>query len=138
MQFAASSMTAPPSPDASTSSSPAAPPTSEPEKKKSTIGKLIAQYGAAAPVTYIGISLAHLGFWWAVVSLGVDVQPLFQLVGITPPAALASASTFAAAYIIHKLLAPVRLTIAVAVLAKYGKQLSDLMLRVAALLRLSK
>lgn len=103
----------------------------ESPKKMSSIAQLAAQYGPATPVVYIGISLAHLGFWWAAVAMGVDVNAVFAMIDVKPPAALASASTFAAAYLIHKLLAPVRIAIIIAVLAKYGKQLSSFITRLA-------
>lgn len=78
-------------------------------------------------MVYIGISLLHLGFWWGIISMGVDVKPIFNFLSVSPPPALASASTFAAAYIVHKLLAPLRIAVIVAVLGRYGKRLSNVM-----------
>lgn len=71
--------------------------------------------------------MLHLLAWWAVIAVGVDVSPLFEYFSIAKPPP--AASSFAAAYLVHKLLVPVRLALITAVLARYGKRIAPYITR---------
>lgn len=76
---------------------------------------LAAQYGSVVMVFHISMSLASLGLMYTAVSAGLDVVMLASKVGVDLSGSVASsASTFAVAYVAHKVLAPVRIAITAA------------------------
>ncbi|KAL1457675.1 hypothetical protein WDU94_007880 [Cyamophila willieti] len=70
-------------------------------------------YGPTLIIFHIGMSLCSLGIWYLIVSSGVDVPALLRKVNIDESKLhLASgASTFVVAYALHKLTAPIRISI---------------------------
>ncbi|KAJ8940049.1 hypothetical protein NQ314_010881 [Rhamnusium bicolor] len=79
--------------------------------------KAVKEYGSTVIVFHIGISLVSLGTCYLLVSSGLDVTNILEVIGlnewITKSEITASAGTFAVAYAIHKVFAPVRITITV-------------------------
>ncbi|XP_054283084.1 protein FAM210B, mitochondrial-like [Macrosteles quadrilineatus] len=79
---------------------------------KDKLKRAIKDYGATVIVFHITISLMSLGTSYLVISSGVDVGSLLAKVGLDPESTLtAGASTFVVAYAVHKLFAPVRISI---------------------------
>ncbi|CAJ0964182.1 unnamed protein product [Ranitomeya imitator] len=79
--------------------------------------RVFAEYGGVAVAFHVGISLVSLGMFYALVSSGLDVPSLLLKVGFSEAVVqskLASGtSTFVLAYAVHKLFAPVRISITV-------------------------
>lgn len=93
---------------------------------------LLAKYGIAYLVTSITLAIFSYGFFYFLVSNGVDVASLLEKVGISSTAAATSTGTAAIAYALHKAASPIRfpptvlLTPVVAnVLGKKPKDSSD-------------
>ena len=73
---------------------------------------LTAQYGSVVVVFHVSISLTSLGLMYAAVSAGLDIVGLAAKVGVDLSSSVVSASsTFAVAYVAHKMLAPCRIAI---------------------------
>jgi hypothetical protein len=84
--------------------------------KAEQLKRAVAQYGATVIVFHVTISLASLGFFYLIVSSGVDVASLVEkipMIGdhMSKNSIAAGASTFVMAYAVHKVFAPVRISI---------------------------
>ncbi|XP_054429559.1 protein FAM210B, mitochondrial isoform X2 [Pteronotus mesoamericanus] len=87
------------------------------EKKQSKaqqLRKVFQEYGAVGVSLHIGISLVSLGLFYTIVSSGVDVSAILLKLGLkeslVQSKVATGASTFVVAYAIHKLFAPVRIS----------------------------
>ncbi|XP_053690674.1 uncharacterized protein LOC128739239 [Sabethes cyaneus] len=86
-----------------------------PVTRKERLKKAVKEYGSTVIVFHVGISLASLGACYVLVSSGIDMVALLDRLGWAD-SALASktgtgAGTFVIAYAIHKVFAPVRISI---------------------------
>ncbi|KAG9464044.1 hypothetical protein GDO78_020581 [Eleutherodactylus coqui] len=85
--------------------------------KTQQLKRVFKEYGGVAVAFHVGISLVSLGVFYALVSSGLDVPSLLLKVGFSEAlvqSKLASGtSTFVLAYAVHKLFAPVRISITV-------------------------
>ncbi|XP_036607271.1 protein FAM210B, mitochondrial [Trichosurus vulpecula] len=85
------------------------------QSKQQQLKKVFKEYGAVAVSLHIGISLISLGIFYLVVSSGVDVSSFLFKLGFAESLhnskIVAGTSTFVVAYAIHKLFAPVRISI---------------------------
>ncbi|CAJ1050380.1 protein FAM210B%2C mitochondrial [Xyrichtys novacula] len=109
--------------DTSTTSSSAAKAQEEPEPepeggkptKAQQLKKVFKEYGAVGVSFHIGISLMSLGMFYLLISSGIDMAALLCKVGFSEAVVqskmAAGTSTFVLAYAIHKLFAPVRISI---------------------------
>ena len=88
---------------------------SQPLTRAARIRRATAEYGVVVPVFHISLALTSLGFFYVLVSAGVDFDALFALFGVDSNRFAAGVSTFALAYAVHKLFAPVRIGITLAV-----------------------
>ncbi|XP_027476882.1 protein FAM210B, mitochondrial isoform X2 [Zalophus californianus] len=100
------------------SETPAPPVSSTGEEKQSKsqqLRKIFQEYGAVGVSLHIGISLISLGIFYMVVSSGVDMSAILLKLGfkesLVQSKMAAGTSTFVVAYAIHKLFAPVRISI---------------------------
>ncbi|XP_052578745.1 protein FAM210B, mitochondrial [Peromyscus californicus insignis] len=91
---------------------------SSPEKKISRsqqLKKVFQEYGAVGVSLHIGISLVSLGIFYTVVSSGIDMSAVLLKLGfkesLVQSKMAAGTSTFVVAYAIHKLFAPVRISV---------------------------
>ncbi|CAG9769037.1 unnamed protein product [Ceutorhynchus assimilis] len=78
--------------------------------------KAVTEYGTTVIVFHVGISLMSLGTSYALVSTGLDVEQLLTTLKLQEyvkgnTMLVSNAGTFAVAYAIHKVFAPVRITI---------------------------
>nr|XP_025870871.1 protein FAM210B, mitochondrial [Vulpes vulpes] len=87
----------------------------EKQSKSQQLRKVFQEYGAVAVSLHIGISLVSLGIFYTVVSSGVDMSAVLLKLGfkesLVQSKMAAGTSTFVVAYAIHKLFAPVRISI---------------------------
>ncbi|XP_020837069.1 protein FAM210B, mitochondrial [Phascolarctos cinereus] len=85
------------------------------QSKRQQLKKVFKEYGAVAVSLHIGISLTSLGIFYLVVSSGVDVSSFLFKLGFAESLhgskIVTGTSTFVMAYAIHKLFAPVRISI---------------------------
>ncbi|XP_038606554.1 protein FAM210B, mitochondrial [Tachyglossus aculeatus] len=85
--------------------------------KSQQLKKIFKEYGAVGVSFHIGISLMSLGIFYLVVSSGVDVPAILIKIGFkesfVQSKVAAGTSTFVVAYAIHKLLAPMRISITI-------------------------
>ncbi|XP_039199210.1 protein FAM210B, mitochondrial [Crotalus tigris] len=85
--------------------------------KSHQLKKIFKEYGAVGVTFHIGISLISLGMFYLVVSSGVDMTTILFKLGfdeaLVRSKLAAGTSTFVLAYAIHKLFAPVRISITV-------------------------
>ncbi|XP_032370761.1 protein FAM210B, mitochondrial [Etheostoma spectabile] len=102
----------------STSSSTAkAPRDPEGEKPNKTqqLKKVFKEYGAVGVSFHIGISLMSLGMFYLLLSSGIDMTAVLCKVGFSKAVVqskmAAGTSTFVLAYAVHKLFAPVRISV---------------------------
>lgn len=82
--------------------------------RKDKLKLAIKEYGSTVIIFHVSISLVSLGTCYMLVSNGVDVESLLNSIGFSSEKAskLATTSgTFVASYAIHKMLAPVRISI---------------------------
>lgn len=84
--------------------------------QKDQLVRAVRDYGSTVVVFHVAISLASLGFFYLVVSSGIDVTSLVAKVPyigsqISASSLAAGASTFVIAYAVHKVFAPVRISI---------------------------
>ncbi|XP_034536647.1 protein FAM210B, mitochondrial [Notolabrus celidotus] len=101
------------------SSTAKAPEEPEPEGGKPTkaqqLKKVFKEYGAVGVSFHIGISLMSLGMFYLLISSGIDMAALLCKLGFSEAVVrskmAAGTSTFVLAYAIHKLFAPVRISI---------------------------
>jgi len=78
--------------------------------------KAVTQYGPTVIIFHVTISLASLGLFYLLVSSGIDVVKLVEnlpYVGgkMSSNSVATGASTFVIAYAVHKVFAPVRISI---------------------------
>ncbi|XP_004858074.1 protein FAM210B [Heterocephalus glaber] len=85
------------------------------QSKSQQLKKIFQEYGAVGIALHIGVSLLSLGLFYMVVSSGVDMSAILLKLGfkesLVQSEMAAGASTFVVAYAIHKLFAPVRISI---------------------------
>uniref|UniRef100_A0A8C9EQN3 Family with sequence similarity 210 member B n=1 Tax=Pavo cristatus TaxID=9049 RepID=A0A8C9EQN3_PAVCR len=85
--------------------------------KSQQLKQVFKQYGAVGVSFHVGISLISLGIFYVAVSSGVDMTPVLFKLGFSESSLqskmAAGTSTFVLAYAIHKLFAPVRISITV-------------------------
>ncbi|XP_002830492.3 protein FAM210B, mitochondrial [Pongo pygmaeus] len=85
------------------------------QSKSQQLKKIFQEYGTVGVSLHIGISLISLGIFYMVVSSGVDMSAILLKLGfeesLVQSKMAAGASTFVVAYAIHKLFAPVRISI---------------------------
>ncbi|XP_029907039.1 protein FAM210B, mitochondrial [Myripristis murdjan] len=106
-------------PSTSSSSVPKAPRETEPEdgkpNKTQQLKKVFKEYGAVGVSFHVGMSLMSLGMFYLLVSSGIDMAALLCKLGFSEAVVqskmAAGTSTFVLAYAIHKLFAPVRISI---------------------------
>ncbi|XP_077191782.1 protein FAM210B, mitochondrial [Paroedura picta] len=83
--------------------------------KSQQLKKVFKEYGAVGVGFHVGISLMSLGMFYLAVSSGVDMTALLFNLGfdeaLVQSKLAAGTSTFVLAYAIHKLFAPVRISI---------------------------
>ncbi|XP_052898215.1 uncharacterized protein LOC128304989 isoform X2 [Anopheles moucheti] len=86
-----------------------------PVSRKDRLKKAIKEYGSTVLVFHVSISLVSLGTCYLLVSSGIDIVSLLDRMGWGDSAlaskAGAGAGTFVIAYAIHKVFAPVRISI---------------------------
>ncbi|KAL6112244.1 fam210b [Pungitius sinensis] len=107
--------------EASSTSSSAATFPGEPEpeggkpSKTQQLKKVFKEYGAVGVSFHIGISLMSLGMFYLLISSGIDMAAVLCKVGFSESVVrsrmAAGTSTFVLAYAIHKLFAPLRISI---------------------------
>ncbi|XP_051887513.1 protein FAM210B, mitochondrial [Pristis pectinata] len=83
--------------------------------KSQQLKQVFKEYGAVGVVFHTGISLASLGIFYLAVSSGVDVTAILYKMGfneaVVQSRMAAGTSTFVIAYAVHKVFAPVRMSI---------------------------
>merc|ERR1712062_267794 len=89
---------------------------SQPPSRKEKLKKAVTQYGPTVIIFHVTISLASLGLFYLLVSSGIDVVKLVEnlpYVGekMSSNSVATGASTFVIAYAVHKVFAPVRISI---------------------------
>ncbi|KAM6053788.1 protein FAM210B, mitochondrial [Chlamydotis macqueenii] len=86
-------------------------------KKTQQLKQVFKEYGAVGVSFHVGISLVSLGIFYLAVSSGVDMTTVLVKLGFSESSLqskmAAGTSTFVLAYAIHKLFAPVRISITV-------------------------
>lgn len=75
---------------------------------------VLKEYGSVAIVFHTVMSLCSLGTCYLIVNSGVDVGKVLEYFNVQSSATSKGASTFAVAYILHKMLLPLRAGITVA------------------------
>ncbi|XP_021533488.2 protein FAM210B, mitochondrial [Neomonachus schauinslandi] len=104
-----------PSKIAATPAPPASSTGEEKPSKSQQLRKIFQEYGAVGVLLHVGISLISLGIFYMVVSSGVDMSAILLKLGfkesLVQSKMAAGTSTFVVAYAIHKLFAPVRISI---------------------------
>ncbi|KAM6378455.1 protein FAM210B, mitochondrial isoform 1-T1 [Pluvialis apricaria] len=94
-------------------------PSSENKKlnKSQQLKQVFKEYGAVGVSFHVGISLVSLGIFYLAVSSGVDMTAVLFKLGFSESSLqskmAAGTSTFVLAYAIHKLFAPVRISITI-------------------------
>lgn len=96
-------------------SSPAASSSSSPPSRAARLRRAVAEYGVVVPIFHISLALTSLGFFYVLVSAGVDFDGVFAFFGVQENKFVSGVSTFAFAYGAHKLFAPVRIGITLSV-----------------------
>ncbi|XP_068118794.1 protein FAM210B, mitochondrial [Hyperolius riggenbachi] len=85
--------------------------------KRQQLTRVFKEYGGVAVAFHVGISLVSLGIFYVLVSNGLDVPALLLKLGVSESVVqsklAAGTSTFVLAYAIHKVFAPLRMTITV-------------------------
>ncbi|KAK2509174.1 hypothetical protein MC885_010375 [Smutsia gigantea] len=85
------------------------------QSKAQQLKKVFQEYGAVGVSLHIGISLISLGIFYMVVSSGIDMTAVLLKFGfkesLVQSKMAAGTSTFVVAYAIHKLFAPVRISV---------------------------
>ncbi|KAJ8358907.1 hypothetical protein SKAU_G00154320 [Synaphobranchus kaupii] len=95
---------------------PKGPEPEEPKPNKTQqLKKVFKEYGAVGVSFHIGISLMSLGMFYLAISSGIDMAAILFKLGfsekILQSKMAAGTSTFVLAYAVHKLFAPVRMSI---------------------------
>ncbi|XP_062445463.1 protein FAM210B, mitochondrial [Rhea pennata] len=85
--------------------------------KSQQLKQVFKEYGAVGVSFHVGISLISLGIFYLAVSSGVDMTAVLVKLGFSESSLqskmAAGTSTFVLAYAVHKLFAPVRISITV-------------------------
>ncbi|NWX20224.1 F210B protein, partial [Aegotheles bennettii] len=85
--------------------------------KSQQLKQVFKEYGAVGVSFHVGISLVSLGIFYLAVSSGVDMTAVLTKLGFSESSLqskmAAGTSTFVLAYAVHKLFAPVRISITV-------------------------
>ncbi|OWK54511.1 Protein FAM210B [Lonchura striata] len=85
--------------------------------KSQQLKQVFKEYGAVGVSFHVGISLVSLGIFYLAVSSGVDMSAVLPKLGFSEASLqsrmAAGTSTFVLAYAVHKLFAPVRISITV-------------------------
>ncbi|XP_054130915.1 protein FAM210B, mitochondrial [Melozone crissalis] len=85
--------------------------------KSQQLKQIFKEYGAVGVSFHVGISLVSLGIFYLAVSSGVDMSAVLLKLGFSEASLqsrmAAGTSTFVLAYAVHKLFAPVRISITV-------------------------
>ncbi|KAM7038130.1 protein FAM210B, mitochondrial [Acridotheres tristis] len=85
--------------------------------KSQQLKQIFKEYGAVGVSFHVGISLVSLGIFYLAVSSGVDMSAVLLRLGFSEASLqsrmAAGTSTFVLAYAVHKLFAPVRISITV-------------------------
>lgn len=82
--------------------------------KRDQLKRAVKEYGSTVIIFHVGISLVSLGGFYLLVSSGLDVAALMDKFGVSAEASgkvMQGASTFVIAYAVHKIFAPVRISI---------------------------
>ncbi|XP_029468213.1 protein FAM210B, mitochondrial [Rhinatrema bivittatum] len=83
--------------------------------KSQQLKQVFKEYGAVGVSFHVGISLMSLGAFYLIVSSGVDIAAVLLKIGfseaVVQSKVAAGTSTFVLAYAIHKLFAPLRISI---------------------------
>ncbi|XP_072132808.1 protein FAM210B, mitochondrial [Mobula birostris] len=83
--------------------------------KSQQLKQVFKEYGAVGVVFHTGISLASLGIFYLAVSSGVDMTAILYKMGfnetVVQSRMAAGTSTFVIAYAVHKVFAPLRISI---------------------------
>ncbi|KAI7808185.1 protein FAM210B, mitochondrial [Triplophysa rosa] len=99
----------------SSGSSAQGPGSDEKPSKAQQLRKVFKEYGAVGVSFHIGISLMSLGIFYSAVSSGIDMTSVLCKMGFSESLVqskmAAGTSTFVLAYAVHKLFAPVRISI---------------------------
>lgn len=90
-------------------------PVGEKPNRNQQLKKVFKEYGAVGVSFHIGISLMSLGMFYLLISSGIDIAAVLCKLGFSEVVVrskmAAGTSTFVLAYAIHKLFAPVRISI---------------------------
>merc|ERR1712126_458493 len=86
-----------------------------PLTRAARLKRAVAEYGVVVPVFHVSLALTSLGLLYALVSAGVDFDWLFSRFGVESNRLATGVSTFALAYAVHKLFAPLRIGITLSV-----------------------
>ncbi|KAK4879318.1 hypothetical protein RN001_007464 [Aquatica leii] len=78
--------------------------------RKEKLKRAVKEYGSTVIIFHVTISLMSLGGCYLLVSSGIDLAKIFSSLGISGSVAT-NAGTFVTAYAIHKVFAPVRISI---------------------------
>ncbi|KAK5645866.1 hypothetical protein RI129_004330 [Pyrocoelia pectoralis] len=78
--------------------------------RKEKLKRAVKQYGSTVIIFHVTISLASLGVCYLLVSSGLDMNKILSPLGLSGTVAT-NAGTFVTAYAIHKVFAPVRISI---------------------------
>ncbi|KFO74543.1 Protein FAM210B, partial [Cuculus canorus] len=85
--------------------------------KSQQLKQVFKEYGAVGVSFHVGISLVSLGIFYLAVSSGVDMTAVLYKLGFSESTLqskmAAGTSTFVLAYAIHKVFAPVRISITI-------------------------
>lgn len=78
--------------------------------RKEKLKRAVKEYGSTVIIFHVTISLASLGVFYLLVSSGLDMNRILSPLGLSGTVAT-NAGTFVTAYAIHKVFAPVRISI---------------------------
>ncbi|KAI4501007.1 hypothetical protein M0802_003810 [Mischocyttarus mexicanus] len=85
------------------------------KSRKERLKMIVRDYGKVVIVFHVAISLASLGFFYTAIVSGIDLMPYVEKISYTDnekmKQVLSNSSGFLLAYTIHKLFAPIRLSI---------------------------
>ncbi|KAF2896483.1 hypothetical protein ILUMI_09686 [Ignelater luminosus] len=96
--------------------------------RKDMLKRAVKDYGSTVIVFHVGISLISLGTCYVLVTSGMDMGKLLMPLGISGAVAT-NTGTFVTAYAIHKVFAPVRISITLAAtpfIVRYLRQIGFL------------
>ncbi|KAH8405182.1 hypothetical protein KR222_007487, partial [Zaprionus bogoriensis] len=82
--------------------------------KREQLKRAFKDYGATIVAFHVGISLISLGGFYLLISSGINMMPVLEFLGIESSAIaekIAVGSTFVTAYAVHKVFAPLRISI---------------------------